>query len=65
LHNEALADRNWNCRKPSNAPAACLNRGDLIVQCRDAEGCITFVNDAYCELAQRPRAALIGGCLRI
>jgi PAS domain S-box-containing protein len=27
---------------------------------RDAGGCITFVNDAYCELAGLPRSALVG-----
>ena len=27
---------------------------------RDAEGRITFANDAYCELAKQPREALIG-----
>jgi signal transduction histidine kinase/CheY-like chemotaxis protein len=35
------------------------SQGDLIVL-RDAEGCISFVNDAYCELARQPRSALIG-----
>src|SRR5439155_12330054 len=35
------------------------SQGDLIVLC-DAEGRITFVNDAYCELAEQPRNALIG-----
>ena len=33
-------------------------QGDLIVQ-RDADGCITFANDAYCELAGQPRDALM------
>jgi PAS domain S-box-containing protein len=35
------------------------SQGDLIVL-RDAQGHITFVNDAYCELARQPRGALIG-----
>ena len=48
------------CRKPSSAPAACSkSQGDLIVL-RDAEGRITYANDAYCELARTPRDALIG-----
>ena len=34
-------------------------QADLIVL-RDPDGCITFVNDADCELAQQPRSALIG-----
>ena len=49
-----------NCRKPSSAPGRLFeSQGDLIVL-RDAEGRITFANDAYCELAQMPRSALIG-----
>src|SRR5439155_3252492 len=35
------------------------SQGDLIVL-RDAEGRITYANDAYCELAQMPSGALIG-----
>ena len=31
---------------------------------RDADGRITFANDAYCELAEQPREALIGTPLR-
>ena len=34
-------------------------QGDVIVR-RDAEGCITYVNDAYCALAGLPRGALLG-----
>ena len=61
LHNEALADRNWELQEAEQRARSLFeSQGDLIVL-RDAEGCITFVNDAYCELAQRPRAALIGG----
>ena len=26
LHNEALADRNWELKEAEDAPAACLNR---------------------------------------
>lgn len=60
LHNEALADRNWELQE-SEQRTRCLfeSQGDLIVL-RDAEGRITFVNDAYCELAQMPRDQLIG-----
>src|SRR6267378_1498458 len=35
------------------------SQGDLIVL-RDTDGCMTFVNDAYCELAGQPRSALVG-----
>jgi PAS domain S-box-containing protein len=60
LHNEALADRNWELKEAEERARSLFeSQGDLIVL-RDAEGCITFVNDAYCELARQPRSALIG-----
>ena len=60
LHNEALADRNWELKEAEERARSLFeSQGDLIVL-RDADGRITFVNDAYCELAQQPRGALIG-----
>jgi PAS domain S-box-containing protein len=60
LHNEALADRNWELKEAEERARSLFeSQGDLIVL-RDAQGHITFVNDAYCELAQQPRSALIG-----
>src|SRR3954470_14850045 len=60
LHNEALADRNWELQEAEQRARSLFeSQGDLIVL-RDAEGCITFVNDAYCELAGQPRDDLIG-----
>jgi PAS domain S-box-containing protein len=60
LHNEALADRNWELQEAeARARSLFESQGDLIVL-RDAEDRITYVNDAYCELARRPRTALIG-----
>ncbi len=60
LHNEALADRNWELKEAEERARSLFeSQGDLIVL-RDAGGCITFVNDAYCELARQPRAELIG-----
>jgi PAS domain S-box-containing protein len=60
LHNEALADRNWELQEAEQRARSLFeSQGDLIVL-RDSEGCITFVNDAYCELARQPRSALIG-----
>ena len=60
LHNEALADRNWELQEAEQRARSLFeSQGDLIVL-RDAEGRITFANDAYCELAQTPRDALIG-----
>ena len=60
LHNEALADRNWELQEAEQRARRLFeSQGDLIVL-RDAEGRITYANDAYCELAQRPRDALVG-----
>ena len=57
LHNEALADRNWELKEAEERARGLFeSQGDLIVL-RDADGCITFVNDAYCALAQQSRAA--------
>jgi signal transduction histidine kinase/DNA-binding response OmpR family regulator len=60
LHNEALADRNWELQEAEQRARSLFeSQGDLIVL-RDAEGVITFVNDAYCVLARQPRSALVG-----
>ena len=49
LHNEALADRNWELKEAEERARSLFeSQGDLIVL-RDADGRITFVNDAYCE----------------
>jgi PAS domain S-box-containing protein len=60
LHNEALADRNWELKEAEERARSLFeSQGDLIVL-RDSEGRITFANDAYCELADQSREALIG-----
>ena len=60
LHNEALADRNWELKEAEERTRNLFeSQGDLIVL-RDAEGRITFANEAYCELADQPRNRLIG-----
>ena len=60
LHNEALADRNWELKEAEERARILFElQGDLIVL-RDMEGRITFANDAFCELAGRPRSELIG-----
>jgi PAS domain S-box-containing protein len=60
LHNEALVDRNWELKEAEERSRSLFEQqGDLIVL-RDADGAITFANDAYCELAGRTREALIG-----
>src|SRR6267378_7067396 len=65
LHNEALADRNWELQEAEQRARSLFeSQGDLNVL-RDAEGRITYANDAYCELAQRPGDALIGSCFAL
>jgi PAS domain S-box-containing protein len=60
LHNEALADRNWELQEAEERARSLFeSQGDLIVL-RDDDGRITFVNDAYCELARKARSELIG-----
>ncbi|MGB8397225.1 response regulator [Bradyrhizobium sp.] len=60
LHNEALADRNWELQEAEQRARSLFeSQADLIVL-RDADGRITFANDAYCELAELPRSAVIG-----
>src|SRR5450759_2920763 len=51
LHNEALADRNWGLQEAEQRARSLFeSQGDLIVL-RDAEGHVTCVHAAYCELA--------------
>src|SRR5262249_30076645 len=65
MHNEAMADRNWELQEAeSRARSLFESQGDLIAL-RDAEGRITFANDAYCELARTPREHLIGSTARL
>jgi PAS domain S-box-containing protein len=60
LHNEALADRNWELKEAEERARSLFESQDDLIVLRDAAGSITFVNDAYCELAELPRSALIG-----
>jgi signal transduction histidine kinase/CheY-like chemotaxis protein len=60
LHHEAMADRNWELQEAEQRARSLFeSQGDLIVL-RDAEGRITYANEAYCELAQQPAGTLIG-----
>src|SRR5215471_17425854 len=60
IHNEALADRNWELQEAEERTRILFeSQGDLIVL-RDPEDHITFVNEAYCQIARLARDALIG-----
>jgi PAS domain S-box-containing protein len=57
---EALADHNWELKEAEERARSFLEaQGDVIVR-RDSDGRITYVNDAFCALAGRPRDALDG-----
>ena len=60
LHNEALADRNWELQEAEGRARSLFeSQGDLIVM-RGADGRITYANDAFCLMAERPPETLIG-----
>lgn len=57
---EELADHVWELKEAEARATSLLEaQGDVIVR-RDAEGAITYVNDAYCTLAGASRDALLG-----
>src|SRR5215813_193560 len=57
---ETLADRNWELKEAEERARSFLAaQGDVIVR-RDADGRITYANDAFCALAGRARTMLIG-----
>ncbi|MGH7089949.1 MAG: histidine kinase dimerization/phospho-acceptor domain-containing protein, partial [Stellaceae bacterium] len=57
---EELADRHWELRETEERARSLLEaQGDLIVR-RDAQGHVTYANDAFCALAGKPREQLIG-----
>jgi signal transduction histidine kinase/DNA-binding response OmpR family regulator len=57
---EELSDRNWELKEAEERARSFLeSQGDLIVR-RDAQGFITYANDAFCALARKPRRALLG-----
>jgi PAS domain S-box-containing protein len=57
---EDLSDRNWELKEAEERAKSFLEtQGDVIVR-RDGDGCITYVNDAFCTLAEHTREGLIG-----
>ena len=65
MHNETMADRNWELQEAEQRTRRLFeSQGDLITL-RDADGRITFANDAYCELAQMHRDTLVGSDIRL
>ncbi len=60
LHNESLADRNWELKEAEERARSLFESQTDLIVLRDSDGRITSVNDAYCTLAQKSREALIG-----
>jgi PAS domain S-box-containing protein len=57
---EELSDRHWELREAEERARSLLEaQGDLIVR-KDAQGRITYANDAFCTLAGKPRDELLG-----
>ncbi|WP_050628010.1 PAS domain-containing hybrid sensor histidine kinase/response regulator [Bradyrhizobium viridifuturi] len=61
MHNEAMADRNWELQEAEQRASTLFEAQDDLIVLRDLDGLITYANDAYCELAQISRSELIGG----
>jgi signal transduction histidine kinase/CheY-like chemotaxis protein len=57
---ETLSDRTWEIKEAEERAKSFLEaQGDVIVR-RNAAGIVTYVNDAFCALADRARDDLIG-----
>jgi signal transduction histidine kinase/CheY-like chemotaxis protein len=57
---EEAADRNWEIREAQERTKGFFEaQGDVILR-RDGAGHITYANDAFCALADRPREQILG-----
>jgi PAS domain S-box-containing protein len=62
---EDLSDRLWEAREAEERARSLLEaQGDLIVR-HDSVGRITYINDAYCALADKSREVLIGSTIEL
>ena len=62
---EELADRNWELRDAEERARSFVEaQGDVIVR-RNADGAITYANDAFCALAGPSREALLASAFRL
>jgi PAS domain S-box-containing protein len=56
---DEAADRNWEIREAKERTTSFFEAQDDVIVRRDGAGAITYVNDAYCALAGRPREDLL------
>jgi signal transduction histidine kinase/CheY-like chemotaxis protein len=62
---EELSDHNWELREAEDRARGLLEaQGDVIVR-RDSSGRITYASAAFCALADKTSAALIGSTLQL
>src|SRR5262245_13849446 len=62
---EDLSDRNWELKETEERTRSLLEaQGDVIVR-RDGDHNISYANDAFCALAGRSRAELIGSAFAL
>src|SRR3981189_466788 len=60
LHNEAMADRNWELQEAEQRTRLLFESQDHLIIAPESDERISFVNQHYGELAQQPREGLIG-----
>ncbi|MEZ5763140.1 MAG: ATP-binding protein [Xanthobacteraceae bacterium] len=60
LHNESLADRNWELSDAEERSSRLIVAQSDFLVVRDSDRRIVFANDAYCDLAGRARENLLG-----
>ena len=63
--NESLVDRNWELKEAEERARHLFEAQDDLIVIRDQDGRITYVNDAYCTLAENPRNALVGSSFEL
>jgi PAS domain S-box-containing protein len=62
---EDLSDRNWELKETEERTRSLLEaQGDVIVR-RDGDRNISYANDAFCALAGRSRAELVGSAFAL
>lgn len=63
--NESLVDRNWELKEAEERARHLFEAQDDLIVIRDQDGHITYVNDAYCALAETSREALVGSSFEL
>ena len=56
---DEAADRHWEIKEAQERATSFFEAQDDVIVRRDGNGAITYVNDAFCALAGRPREALL------